>query len=60
MDEIDKRDFYKEDLDDNCIRERSRQTFLDKIEQVLEKDQIKSTRNRRACMRNLMKVIEVI
>jgi hypothetical protein len=36
-----------------------RGTFLDQIGEVLEKGQVKSTRNRRACMRNLMKVQEV-
>jgi hypothetical protein len=35
---------------------RPGQTFLDQIGQVLEKGQVKSTRNRQACMRNLMKV----
>jgi hypothetical protein len=34
-------------------------TFLDQIGEVLEKGQVKSTRNRRACMRNLMTVVEV-
>jgi hypothetical protein len=32
--------------------------FLTKFGEVLEKGQVKSTRNRRECMRNLMKVQE--
>jgi hypothetical protein len=32
--------------------------YLDQIEQVLEKGQVKSTENRRACMKNLMKLGE--
>jgi hypothetical protein len=35
-----------------------RKTFFDKVGQVLEKGQIKSTRNRRAWMSNLMKAVE--
>jgi hypothetical protein len=35
-----------------------RRTFLDQIEEVLEKDQVMSIRNQRACMRNLMTVEE--
>jgi hypothetical protein len=33
-------------------------TFLDQIGEVLEKNQVRSTRNRRACMKNLMTVEE--
>jgi hypothetical protein len=44
----------------NAGRGRSRRTFLARIaRQVLEKVQVKSTRNWRACMRNLMKEEEV-
>jgi hypothetical protein len=32
--------------------------FLDQIGEILEKGQVRSTRNRRACMRNLMAVEE--
>jgi hypothetical protein len=44
-------------LGGNAVR-APRRTFLDPIEQVLEKGQVKSTRNRRACMKNLIKVEE--
>jgi hypothetical protein len=46
------------DLGGNGRRGRPRRKFLDQIREVLEKDQVKSTRNRRACMKNLMKVQE--
>jgi hypothetical protein len=44
------------DLGGNAGRERPQQTFLDQIGEVLEKGQVKSARNRRACMINLMKM----
>jgi hypothetical protein len=49
---------YEADMGGNAGRGRPRQTILDQIAEVLEKDQVKSTRNRRACMRNLMTVEE--
>jgi hypothetical protein len=52
------KDIYNADLGGIARRARPRRTFLDQIGEVLEKGQGKSTRNRRACMRNLMKVQE--
>jgi hypothetical protein len=50
------KEIYGAILSGNAVRGRPRQMFFDQIEQVLkEKKQVKSTRNRRACMRNLMK-----
>jgi hypothetical protein len=51
-----KKEIYEADLGGNAGRRKPRQTFLDQIGQVLEKGQVKGTRNRWACMRNLMKV----
>jgi hypothetical protein len=53
-----RKEIYKVDLGGNAGRGRSRRTFLDQIGEVLEKGQVKSTRNRRPCMRTLMKVEE--
>jgi hypothetical protein len=50
------KEIYKADLGGNAGSRRPRRTFLDQIGEVLEKDQVRSTRNRRACMRNLIKV----
>jgi hypothetical protein len=52
------KEIYKADLGGNAERERPRRTFLDQIGEVLEKGQVKSTQNRRSCMRNLMTVEE--
>jgi hypothetical protein len=41
----------------NAGSKRPRRTFL-KIGEVLEKGQVKSSRNRRACLRNLMTLEE--
>jgi hypothetical protein len=49
---------YETDLGGNAGRGRPRRTFLAQIGVVLDKGQIKSTRNRRASMRNLMTVEE--
>jgi hypothetical protein len=43
----------------NTVRGRPMQTFFHKIGQVLENDRVKSTRNRLAFMRDMMKVEEV-
>jgi hypothetical protein len=49
---------YEADVGGNAGRGRRRRTFLDQIGEVLEKGQVRSTRNRRACMKNLMTVEE--
>jgi hypothetical protein len=46
------------DVGGNAERRRPRQTFLDQIGEGIEKGQVKCTRNRRACMWNLMTVEE--
>jgi hypothetical protein len=59
---MDERRLTKEiceaDVGGNAGTGRSRQIFLDHIREFSEKGQVKSTRNRRACMRNLMTVEE--
>jgi hypothetical protein len=52
------KEIYEVDMGGNAGRGRPRQTFLDQIGEVLQKGQVKSTGNRRACMRNLMTVEE--
>jgi hypothetical protein len=42
------KEIYAADLGGNAIMKRPRRTFLDQIEQVLEKAQVRRTRNRRA------------
>jgi hypothetical protein len=49
---IDK--ILKKVLVGNDVRVRPKRRFLDQIEPVLEKGQVKSTRNRRVCMKTLM------
>jgi hypothetical protein len=51
-------EIYEADVGGNAGRRRPCRIFLDQIREFLEKGQVKSTRNRRACMRNLMTVEE--
>jgi hypothetical protein len=55
---MDESTLTKAALSGNAVRRRHRRTFLGQIEQGLEKGQVRSTRNRRACLSNLMKVEE--
>jgi hypothetical protein len=52
------KEIYEADVGGTARRGRPRRIFLDQIGEVLEKGQVRSTRNRRACMRNLMTVEE--
>jgi hypothetical protein len=52
------KEIYDPDVGSNAGRGRPRRTFLDQIDEVLEKGQVMDTRNRRACIRNLMTVEE--
>jgi hypothetical protein len=54
------KEIYEVVLGGNAVRGRPWRTFLDQIGQVFEKGQVRRTRNRRACMRNLMKVEEAV
>jgi hypothetical protein len=52
------KEIYEAHVGGNAGKGKPRRTFLDQIGEVLEKGQVKSNRNRRACMRNLIKVQE--
>jgi hypothetical protein len=52
------KEIYEADVGGNVGRGRPKRTFLDQVGEVLEKGQVRSTRNRRACMRNLKTVEE--
>jgi hypothetical protein len=59
VERIDESRLTKEaDMGGNAGRGRARRTILDQFEEVLEKTQVKSTRNRRACIRYLMTLEE--
>jgi hypothetical protein len=45
------KEIYDADVGGNAGRGRPRRKFLDQIGEVLEKAQVKSTRNRRVCLR---------
>jgi hypothetical protein len=47
-------------LDGNAVKVRPRRRFLEQTKLVLEKGHAKSVLNQRACIRNLMKVHQVI
>jgi hypothetical protein len=52
------KEIYEANVGGNAAMGRPRRTFLNQIGQVLQQGQVKSTQNRRACMRNLMSVEE--
>jgi hypothetical protein len=53
-----RKEIYEAEFEGNALSGRPRRMLIVQIKQVLEKGQVKNTRSRRACMRNLMKVEE--
>lgn len=49
---------YRGNMCESDGSSRPRRTFIDQISDVLKKGYVKSTRNRRACMQQLMNVDE--